>query len=164
MEQFKIKLHKEKFNFSSAHFITYNGHCENLHGHNYHVNAELTGIIGSDFLVLDFTVVKPLITEICNSLDHRVLLALKNPHLKYDVSDEEIEVKFGKRRYIFPLEDVIQLPIENTTAELLARHISNKLIHVLEDKQLIRGQNIKSIQIEVEESSGQRAIYLSEQF
>jgi 6-pyruvoyltetrahydropterin/6-carboxytetrahydropterin synthase len=89
-------------------------------------------------------------------------LAAQNRHLTYDVSETEIEVKFGKRRYIFPLVDVIQLPIENTTAELLARYISNRFVHVLEEKKLIRGDNIRSVQVEVEESSGQRAIYFSE--
>lgn len=164
MEKFKIKLHKEKFNFCSAHFITYNGHCENLHGHNYHVNAELTGRIGPDNYVLDFTVVKPLISEICNSLDHKVLLAVRNKNLRYNVGSKEIEVGFKERRYVFPLEDVIQLPIENTTAELLARYISNRLVTSLEEKKLIQGDNISSIQVEVEESSGQRAIYVAERF
>ena len=46
--------------FISAHFITYGGKCERLHGHNYGVLAEIEGSLNEDHLVFDFTVLNGL--------------------------------------------------------------------------------------------------------
>ena len=41
-ELYHVKIEKERLVFSAAHFITYDGNtCEPLHGHNYHVAAEV---------------------------------------------------------------------------------------------------------------------------
>ncbi|GAC1692800.1 MAG: hypothetical protein PVS3B1_31520 [Ktedonobacteraceae bacterium] len=42
----KVKVEGGYLNFSSAHFITYSGKCERLHGHNYGVLVEVEGELG----------------------------------------------------------------------------------------------------------------------
>nr|HPI41863.1 6-carboxytetrahydropterin synthase [Pseudobdellovibrionaceae bacterium] len=42
MSIFSLKLSKDEFKFSSAHFLIFNDHqAERLHGHNYQVEFEV---------------------------------------------------------------------------------------------------------------------------
>jgi len=60
--------------FCGAHFLRdYEGPCANLHGHNYRVEARVSGsqLDGSGMLV-DFKRVKQLLEDIVCPFDHRV--------------------------------------------------------------------------------------------
>lgn len=152
----KVKIEGGYLNFSSAHFITYGGKCERLHGHNYGVLVEVEGTLGEDMLVFDFTVLKRLTKEICKRLDHRFLLPLHNPHLQLTSTEDEWEVHFAGKRYIFPRADVAELPIDNSTAERLAEYICNELCREL---QAFNTSNLSSIMVGVEEAPTQMAYY-----
>lgn len=152
----KVKIEGGYLNFSSAHFITYGGKCERLHGHNYGVLVEVEGTLGEDMLVFDFTVLKRLTKDICKSLDHRFLLPLHNPHLQLTSTEDEWEVHFAGKRYIFPRADVAELPIDNSTAERLAEYICNELCREL---QAFNTSNLSSIMVGVEEAPTQMAYY-----
>src|SRR5260370_25682170 len=121
----KVKVEGGYLRFSSANFITFGGKCECLHGHNYGVLVELEGSLGEDMLVFDFTILKQITRELCRRLNHRFLLPLHNPHLELREQADSWEILFGKKRYVFPREDVIALPIDNSTAERLAEYICN---------------------------------------
>ena len=41
----KVKVEGGNLRFSSAHFITFGGKCERLHGHNYGVLVEIEGTL-----------------------------------------------------------------------------------------------------------------------
>src|ERR1035438_5688922 len=118
----KVKIEKGYLDFSSAHFITYGGKCERLHGHNYGVLVEIEGELGPDKLVFDFTVLKQLTREICRRLNHHFLLPLHNPHLQLTATEDAWELLFQDKRYVFPRDDVVELPIDNSTAERLAEY------------------------------------------
>jgi 6-pyruvoyltetrahydropterin/6-carboxytetrahydropterin synthase len=62
-------------NFSSAHFLrNYQGKCENLHGHNWRVVAEVTGdVLDSAGMVTDFGVIRAGLKKVTDGLDHRNL-------------------------------------------------------------------------------------------
>ncbi|HLZ61913.1 MAG TPA: 6-pyruvoyl tetrahydropterin synthase family protein [Ktedonosporobacter sp.] len=152
----KVKIEGGYLNFSSAHFITYGGKCERLHGHNYGVLVEIEGEIGDDKLVFDFTILKRLTKEICQRLNHRFLLPLYNPHLKLESLPNEWEIHFKGRRYIFPTADVVELPIDNSTAERLAEYICGELIALLAEYDTSR---LHSIMVGVEEAPTQMAYY-----
>ena len=123
----KVKVEGGNLKFSSAHFITFGGKCERLHGHNYGMLVELVGELGEDKVVFDFTLLKRFTREICQRLNHRFLLPLHNPHLELVSSPDEWEVRFQQKRYIFPRADVVELPIDNSTAERLAEYICGEL-------------------------------------
>src|SRR5258708_5426162 len=123
----KVKVEGGYLRFSAAHFITFGGKCERLHGHNYGVLGELEGTLGQDKLVFDFTILKQLTRELCRRLNHRFLLPMHNPHLEVNEQAESWEIRFGSKRYVFPREDVIALPIDNSTAERLAEYICLEL-------------------------------------
>ncbi|RMF91431.1 MAG: 6-carboxytetrahydropterin synthase [Methanobacteriota archaeon] len=116
-----------KLNFSSSHFIVDHDKCERLHGHNYHVKIELEGALQEDSMVLDFKVAKDAARRLCDHLDHRILVPEKSPLLEIEEHGSQLEVKSRDKRYSFPREDCLLLPIPATTAEELAGHIYREL-------------------------------------
>ena len=62
--------------FSAAHALRhYQGKCENLHGHNFSVEAVVQGeVLAPDTeLLVDFSLVKQDLKSVLDGLDHRVL-------------------------------------------------------------------------------------------
>lgn len=61
--------------FAAAHFLRdYHGKCENLHGHNYKVFAHVEGkTLDTGGMLLDFSVLKRALREVCGGLDHKNL-------------------------------------------------------------------------------------------
>ena len=134
-ESYHVRLSKERFVFSASHFITYAGDvCEPLHGHNYHVEAEIFGPLDANQYVVDFIVVRDSLQAICDALDHRMLLPLEHPTIHVSDAGDEVEVTHGTRRWVFPRGDCVLLPLANTTAELLARHIATLLAEALQSQ------------------------------
>ncbi len=152
----KVKVEGGYLRFSSAHFITFGGKCERLHGHNYGVLVEIEGTLNEDHLVFDFTILKRLTREICQKLNHRFLLPLYNPHLRLSESPEAWEIQFQEKRYVFPRGDIVELPIDNSSAECLAEYICDELCRLLETYDTSR---LHSIMVGVEEAPTQMAYY-----
>src|ERR1700722_10407050 len=101
--EFRVHVTKDYLVFSSAHFITFAGHrCESLHGHNYRVGVAIEGALDTQsWYVLDFSVLKRLARELCDEIDHKVLLPLTNPKLTVAVRDESVAVAYqGVPRYV----------------------------------------------------------------
>jgi 6-pyruvoyltetrahydropterin/6-carboxytetrahydropterin synthase len=119
--------------------------------------VELEGALQPSDYVLDFLCVKPLMKQICERLDHHVLLPTENADLKIEPGDSVVGVTYGQKRYSFPVEDVLLLPIHNTSAELLARYICGALRE--EIKSQYGGEGVVTIRVGVQESFGQEASY-----
>jgi 6-pyruvoyltetrahydropterin/6-carboxytetrahydropterin synthase len=155
-EQYKVRVTKDHLVFSAAHFITFNGNiCERLHGHNWRVAVEIAGTLDENHYVFDFIALRDAMQAIVNRLDHRVLLPTKHLAIKVTQTDREVEATFEDRRWVFPTEDCLLMPIENTTAELIARWIADELKPIVLEQE---ASDVSSIQIEVEENFGQWAI------
>lgn len=152
----KVKVAGGYLKFSSAHFITFGGKCERLHGHNYGVLVEIEGTLNDDKLVFDFTILKRLTKEICQTLNHRFLLSMRNPHFELIESFDAWEIHFEQKRYVFPRTDVVELPIDNSTAERLAEYICQELITRLSS---YNTANLHTIMVGVEEAPMQMAFY-----
>jgi 6-pyruvoyltetrahydropterin/6-carboxytetrahydropterin synthase len=155
-ESFSVRVAKAEHVFSAAHFITFADHCERLHGHNYHVAAELGGPLDASALVVDFLALRAMLVEITRQLDHYVLLPTEHPQIRVTESDEEVTAVFENRRWTFPRGDCQLLPVANTTAELLARHIGQALLASI-GPQL--GFIPLRLRIELDECDGQLGIY-----
>ncbi len=152
-ESYHVHLDKEYLVFSAAHFITFNGNiCERLHGHNWRVSAEVHGPLDENHYVIDFIALRDTLKGIVDELDHRMLLPSTHPMIRVQETDREVQVTFEERRWIFPREDCLILPIPNTTAELIARYIAQRLLDALESRTGKRPQNIR---IGVDENFGQ---------
>lgn len=156
-EQYRVRVTKDHLVFSAAHFITFNGNvCERLHGHNWRVAAEVAGPLDENYYVFDFIALRDALQAIVNELDHRMLLPTLHNTIKVD-ADREVAVTFADRRWVFPREDCVLLPIENTTAEKLAAWIGGRL-----QQQIAAKAAVSSLRIEVEENFGQWAIWESQ--
>lgn len=158
-DSYSVRLEKEAFVFSAAHFITFNGNiCERLHGHNYGVFVEVPGPLDENQYVIDFIALRDEVTEICRELDHHVLLPTEHQQIDVhvDTSRAEVEARFAERRWVFPLEDCVLLPVVNTTAELLARYIGEQLLDRLSVQ---RGIHLPKLTVGVDENRGQWAIW-----
>lgn len=154
-ERFKVRVTKDHLVFCCGHFISYHGHqCERLHGHNYRAAVEVEGPIGEDYYVFDFIALKARTKAITDELDHHMLLATRNPVIKLEESGERVRVSYRDREWVFPRGDCVLLPIENTTAELIARYIAGRLLDGLRE---VDGFVPEVLRVEVEENIGQSA-------
>jgi 6-pyruvoyl tetrahydropterin synthase/QueD family protein len=153
---YKVVVEKGNLHFSAAHFISFGGKCERLHGHNYAVSVELEGEITEDRYVFDFVVLKRIVRQICDSLDHHFLLPQRSKDLEIKENDGEWEIRFESRRYVLPAEDVLSLPVDNITAERLAEHICGQLVEALHEHDVA---NLTSVTVGVEEAAGQTAFF-----
>ena len=125
---FSIRVATDDLVFSAGHFITLdNGQCERLHGHSYRVTAELHGPLDACQCVIDFVAVRDALKRILADLDHRMLLPDRHPTIRVAAGPNEIEVSFSDCRWLFPADDCRVLPLANTTNELLAQYIANRL-------------------------------------
>jgi 6-pyruvoyltetrahydropterin/6-carboxytetrahydropterin synthase len=157
-ETYHVRIAKAEHVFSAAHFITFGGQCERLHGHNYHVAAEVRGPLDADHLVIDFLLVRDMLREIVRAMDHYVLLPTKHPQIRVTDDGHEVTAKFRERRWVFPSGDCRLLPVANTTAELLAKHIGEQLQATF----AAAGCNVDSLQVELDECDGQVGVWHSQ--
>lgn len=154
-ERYSVRLSKDYLVFSAGHFITYAGDvCERLHGHNYQVVAEVHGPLDENHYVVDFIALRDTLKAIIDDLDHRMLLPTRHPLICVEADDREVTARFADRRWVFPREDCVLLPIVNTTAELLARHIAGQLRDALAAH---LGAAPEVVRVEVDETYGQWA-------
>ena len=124
----KISISKEYLHFSAAHFTIFSAtERENLHGHNFFIEAEAIGEIGEDGLCFDYNALKDRLKELCDELDETTLLPGRSPHLAIDESNDGIVVRFGDERLSFLPRDVKVLDVRNVTVEELAHWFLHEL-------------------------------------
>ena len=158
-ESWAIHMHKEYFKFSCAHFLIFpDGSKERLHGHNYHVDAEIEGQLTDKGIVIDFILVKPVIRELCDFLDEHWLLPAEHPELKIEARDDgHTEVVYRGCRYLAPSDEVIVLPINNTSAENLSTWLGRELVSRISER--FGKTQIQRLKLSVSETSGQWGVY-----
>lgn len=156
-ETFKVHVTKDHLVFCSGHFISYEGdRCERLHGHNYRTSVEIEGELDANYYVFDFIALKHRTKTITDELDHRMMLPTRNTLIRLEETPRGIHVRYRDREWLFPRDDCVLLPIENTTAELLARYIAGRLLEELRQQ---HGYRPRVLRVEVEENIGQSATY-----
>jgi 6-pyruvoyltetrahydropterin/6-carboxytetrahydropterin synthase len=155
-DSYHVRIAKAEHVFSAAHFITYEGQCERLHGHNWRVAAEVFGPLNEDYLVVDFLAVRDELREITGKLDHHLLLPTEHRELVVKEEGDQVTVAFESRRWSFPQGDCQLLPIANTTAELLAAYIGRQLKLALEFR---CGLDQPRLRVELDECDGQIAVW-----
>ena len=155
---YSLVLAKELFKFSSAHFTLFSeSDAEHLHGHNYAVSVKVgfDEVDGKTEMAVDFQTVKKAIKDVCDRLDEKILIARHSPFLKIEKSPHysgHTEVRFKKRVYCFPDDEIFFLPLANVTSEGLARYVHGELRAVLPE-------NLRRLAVAVRETPGQSAVY-----
>ena len=153
--EFTVLLAKEDFKFSAAHFTLFpDGSAELLHGHNYQVAVELTGPkLDSYGLLCDFVHTKKVIRGLCQGLDSRTLIPVRNPDLVVRRDGDAVEVGYQDRHYRLPAGDVLLLELTNTTIEIFAAMIWEELMPEL----VVQG--LTGLGVCVAETAGQSCWY-----
>jgi 6-pyruvoyltetrahydropterin/6-carboxytetrahydropterin synthase len=155
--EFRVSVTKDYLVFASAHFITFAGHrCEGLHGHNYRVAVTIEGALNQEaWFVFDFVELKRIMKQLCDEIDHLVLLPLESDRVGVRQDGDTVHVSVdGNPRYVFPRRDCALLPIPNTTVEMLAQLLTDRLEAQL---RAMGAQGLTAIEMEVEENFGQTA-------
>lgn len=158
---FSIEVAKDYFNFASAHFLIFsNGQREPLHGHNYQVSIVMEGELDPAGVVLDFISFKPLVKRICDGLDHRTLIQTASPVITLRQRPHEIELRYKQQKIILPRQDVLLLPLINTSTELLAEYVAGQIRRRV--RRNFPKSQIRYLEVGVEEARGQRGFFRGE--
>lgn len=157
MTGYRITLAKEDFHFSCAHFTLFGTTTgELLHGHNYRVEVDVWGGELDELgLLVNIQRLKGEVRKACARLDGRTLLPRSSPHLAWRQEGDSVEVTFADRAYRLPANDVVLVPVVNTTIELLACMLWQELVPAL------AGSLVEELGVVVEETPGQRCRYES---
>ena len=161
-EHFEVRLRKAVHVFCAGHFITLTDDlCEPVHGHNWTVGVDVAGSPDAHGMVVDFIALRDLLGGIVARLDHRMLLPAANPLLAVTTAAGptgvmETTVRFGDRRWVFPADECVILPVRNTTAEWIARWIGLELRAAL----VAAGRPLPgTLRVMVDECLGQAAVW-----
>ena len=157
--EFRVTVTKDNLVFASAHFITFAGHrCEGLHGHNYRTRVTVEGALNEEsWFVFDFVELKRIMKRLCDEIDHLVLLPTQSTRVGVVEQGESVSVSVdGKPRYVFPRRDCALLPIPNTTVEMLAQWLTERLQAEFAS---MGATGLSAVEMEVEENFGQSAVY-----
>jgi len=133
---FKVSLESTDVKFSASHFLKEPYQCSRLHGHNYYVSVEISDKLDENHFVVDFIDLKEKLMSIVKPLDHYILIPTKSDDIQIREEESSIEIIMSNKRYVFPREDVILLPLEATTSELLAKYIHGKLKQIYSNKKI----------------------------
>lgn len=156
-EHYSVEVGGDHLIFASGHFISFAGHqCERLHGHNYRASIRIYGSLNEDCYVVDFIALLRLAKVITDRLDHHMLLPATNPVIRVIEHDSSYRVQYQDRVWQFPANDCVILPIENTTAELIARYIGVELLDSLLAE---LSYSPLRLEVTVEEGVGVQATY-----
>lgn len=153
---YSIHVYKQNFNFACAHFMIFeNGTRETLHGHNYRVEVEGENSCLNNDMVFDFLDIKPLIREICQELDHHLIIPTLHPNLIIETQEQQIHLKIPDGTAMsFPISDVHLLPVLNTSVERLAFYFGTELKLRINEKYKYCFNRLK---VTIEETPGQCA-------
>ena len=154
--------------FSSAHVIPGHESCGFIHGHSYFVDIEIEGERAGKFeFVVDFKDIKKYTKQICDELDHRLLIPVYNDLIEFKDFDKEknsifnlkkqksVHFKIDGKGYSILSVDCVFLPLPYTSAEELSKFFAQTLA-----KQLSKSyDNLEYVSVCVNEGIGQGALY-----
>lgn len=148
----RIEIAKQALNFSSAHFTIFSAtEREDLHGHNWQVECELTSTINENGLIFDYSIIKRIVKALCDELDEKTLLPETSPFLKIVREDDYLYAEYADERIPFLYRDVVTLPIANASVEELSHYFLDRILAHPE----IVTEDIRDMTIKISSSPGQ---------
>ena len=150
-----VTVERQRLRFAAGHFATFADELEPIHGHNYDVFVEVVGPLTEESWVIDFSLLKRLTREVCETLDHKFLLQMESRALT--ITDDRTHYVIQYRdelAYRLPKRDVAALPIDNSTAERLSQYIAGRLLESLAHD---GPPGLARLRVGVEEMPGQAA-------
>jgi 6-pyruvoyltetrahydropterin/6-carboxytetrahydropterin synthase len=151
-----LHLAKQNFKFSSGHFLIFDDlNAEKLHGHNYQVQVHIAvpeevDLAKTGYFV-DFSEFKKVIKAQLDLWDEHVLLPELHKDMKIVKRESNYDIHFRDRFYSLPQNEVVLLPVTNTSVEQLSRILAESFFKKFHQF------NVKKIEVYVEETQGQSA-------
>ena len=153
----RVTVERNRLRFTAGHFATFADELEPIHGHNYEVIVEVEGPLTDESWVVDFSLLKRLTRQVCQTLDHKFLLQMQSRVLTIRDEDTHYAVQYKQEPpYRLPKRDVAPLPIDNTTAERIAEYIAGQLQASLAEE---APGGLLRLRVGVEEMPGQTGWY-----
>ena len=103
--------------------------------------------------LIDFIEIKNFVNTLMDRWDERVLLPGLHEDIKTTIVGQTLELRFRDRFYAFPKNEFLILPAVNASVEELARLLAQDIVSEF------KTQGITSVEVEVEESLGQSAVW-----
>jgi 6-pyruvoyltetrahydropterin/6-carboxytetrahydropterin synthase len=117
-----LEIRKGKLNFSAGHFTIFSAtERENLHGHNYELEASFTAELHDTGLTFDYRIFDDKLKSICEELNLRFLLPKFSPYLSIAEDSDYYIAEFNKQKLFFLKTDALILPLANITLEELSQ-------------------------------------------
>ena len=122
----KLKISGDKLTIASAHMLVRHDKCAKIHGHNYQVEIEIEGQLDENHMIIDFGLFKSNVVKMLKQFDHKIMIPSESKDLQIEIVEEQVIINTCEGKlYRLPKEDVVFIPIESTTVELLSKHIHN---------------------------------------
>lgn len=152
-----LHLSKQNFKFSSGHFLIFDqNRAEMLHGHNYQVEVDILEFAQASAqqgYLIDFYDLKKIIKTMCDQWDEHVLLPADHPDMlkKSSANGKNDDITFRDRFYSLPKNELVWLPVENTSVESLSKLFAENLLKEL------KPIGVQKLRVSIEETRGQSA-------
>ncbi len=151
MNQWHVRIDKPDLTFNALHFVIFGHQCEPLHGHDFRLALQWQGALDEAGLLIDFLALYETAKTVLRQYDHRVLLPGHSPKVERVARENRLEVRCGERRWTFPQDDCLVLPVVNTSAELIAQCIGRQIVERLGRPE---SETAATLQVELEEAPG----------
>ncbi|MBN1389917.1 MAG: 6-pyruvoyl tetrahydropterin synthase family protein [Candidatus Thermoplasmatota archaeon] len=152
--QLQIDGWRSNIRFSSCHMLLRHDKCSRLHGHSYAIHLKVTGELDENHMLADFGDMKKALRSIADGLDHRIILPTRNPEILILENEAEgsVTVDMQGKRYVFPVCDIVKVPITTTTVEELSNHLLGRFLETAKIP-----QGVLEVSLGVDEGQGQGA-------
>ena len=141
-----VEVGRGEFGFSAAHAGVHDGEFEPLHGHTYQVTLWLFGVPGDGGMLIDFGEIKTALREAIAPLRRRTMMPGRAPEVLITSENNTLSIVAGRKRYVLPVDDVVVLPMVNTTTEAIAGYLLERVLPYL------HGYGLSTVQLEVSEA------------
>ncbi len=117
----------KRYKWIAAHRIEGHDKCGRLHGHNYMVDVTVgnptgrgsTNGLDDHGFIIDFGILNVMVESVLDTLDHRYMVAEEN----VNAGCIYLHAALDAERH----EDLVYLPIRQTSAEMLAEHLKDSI-------------------------------------
>ncbi len=148
-----VEFHRDELGFSAGHFTIFSAtEREDLHGHNYYVDARFQVRLTDNGMAFDYRIYKNKIRELCAKLHLKFLLPSQSKFLKIEDQGAMWFAHFNNEPIPFLKRDALILPLCNITIEELSNWF---LQHLTQDKNDLKKYQIHGITIRVFNGPGQ---------
>lgn len=158
-----IKLSGEKLSFSASHAVVFvQPHrpgslaVEPFHGHDFAVEAEITGPINELGMVINFLIAESVLRSTIDRFNHKVILPAEPVHFDYEHQGDQLRIisKVDSRSWSFPKIDVCFVEASNATTEAIADNLAKFYWKRLVEYNLVRPGDAHRLRITLKESAG----------